>query len=101
MIWDASQTWSNSGFLDAVVSDLGVPVSVQPTSTSSSISATPTSSSTTFTTSTTTTTSSAPAGTGTPVNQWGQCGGNGYTGSTACVAPYTCVELSVWWSQCE
>jgi chitinase len=25
----------------------------------------------------------------------------GYTGPTQCVAPYNCVELSVWWSQCE
>jgi len=40
-------------------------------------------------------------GTGTPVAQWGQCGGEGYTGSTLCASPFTCVETSIWWSQCE
>lgn len=60
--------------------------------------------STTFvisTTKTATSTSTAAAGTGTGVAQWDQCGGNGYTGSTTCASPYTCVELSQWWSQCE
>ncbi|KAL7931496.1 glycoside hydrolase family 18, chitinase [Trichoderma chlorosporum] len=54
------------------------------------------------------TTSSAPAGSSTPpasgsgsVPQWGQCGGNGYTGPTQCVSPFTCVATSEWWSQCE
>ncbi|TVY84357.1 Endochitinase [Lachnellula suecica] len=50
-------------------------------------------------TSTPTTTTAVP--TGTPLPQWAQCGGNGYTGSTACISPYTCVTTSVWWSQCE
>ncbi|KAH9129471.1 hypothetical protein AeMF1_000512 [Aphanomyces euteiches] len=31
---------------------------------------------------------------------WQQCGGNGYTGSTTCVAGYTCTVQSQWYSQC-
>ncbi|CAK7271109.1 Chitinase 2 [Sporothrix epigloea] len=37
----------------------------------------------------------------TPVQQWGQCGGIGYTGSTQCLAPFKCVHRSVWWAQCQ
>ncbi|KAE9380119.1 hypothetical protein N431DRAFT_552341 [Stipitochalara longipes BDJ] len=48
---------------------------------------TTTTSSTTSSASPTSTSSSAsPTSTGT-VNQWGQCGGEGYTGPTTCVAP--------------
>lgn len=56
---------------------------------------------TTTTTRTTTTSSSATATATGTVGEWGQCGGEGYTGSTVCESPYVCVELSVWWSQCE
>ncbi|KAH9105665.1 hypothetical protein AeMF1_018583 [Aphanomyces euteiches] len=31
---------------------------------------------------------------------WQQCGGNGYTGSTTCVAGYTCSAQNQWYSQC-
>ena len=34
------------------------------------------------------------------VAQWGQCGGIGYTGATACVSPYTCHVLNSYYSQC-
>ncbi|GJE98063.1 glycoside hydrolase family 7 protein [Phanerochaete sordida] len=46
-------------------------------------------------------TGSAPAGapTGT-VAQWGQCGGIGYTGPTACAAGFTCHVLNSYYSQC-
>ncbi|CAK7236463.1 Chitinase 2 [Sporothrix bragantina] len=37
----------------------------------------------------------------TTVQQWDQCGGIGYTGSTQCAAPYKCVQNSVWWAQCQ
>ncbi|ETS86893.1 hypothetical protein PFICI_00721 [Pestalotiopsis fici W106-1] len=55
------------------------------------------------------TTASTTAATGTTgttgsnqlVNQWGQCGGSGYTGPTQCKPPYTCVRSSVWWSDCR
>ncbi|KAI0466402.1 putative endochitinase CHI2 [Xylaria cf. heliscus] len=51
---------------------------------------------------TSTTTTSAPASTATgTVPQWGQCGGQGYTGPTQCQSPYTCVATGAWWSQCQ
>jgi cellulose 1,4-beta-cellobiosidase len=34
--------------------------------------------------------SSQPVQTGGTVAQWGQCGGQGYTGPTTCASPYTC-----------
>ncbi|KAH8691985.1 putative chitinase 3 precursor [Talaromyces proteolyticus] len=39
--------------------------------------------------------------TGTPVPEYGQCGGEGYTGSTVCQSPYVCVKGSDWWSSCQ
>ncbi|EAU81147.2 hypothetical protein CC1G_10434 [Coprinopsis cinerea okayama7 len=39
----------------------------------------------------------APGGT---VPRFGQCGGQGYTGPTQCVAPYTCQVTNQWYSQC-
>lgn len=83
MMWDMSQLYANTGFEAEVVSDLTAPASSSPTTTASS--PPPTSSST---------------GTGT-VPQWGQCGGEGYTGPTQCVSPYSCVATSEYWSQCE
>jgi acetylxylan esterase len=50
---------------------------------------------------------SAPASTPTPpptntnvVAKYGQCGGNGYTGSTTCAAGSTCTYSNAWYSQC-
>jgi len=34
------------------------------------------------------------------VSQWGQCGGTGYSGATACASPYTCHLLNPYYSQC-
>ncbi|KAI0693503.1 glycoside hydrolase family 61 protein D [Cytidiella melzeri] len=42
-------------------------------------------------------TSSAVVGT---VAQYGQCGGSGFTGATACVSPYTCTVINAYYSQC-
>jgi chitinase len=109
MTWDMSQIYANPGFLDGVYSDLagGGTAAASSTTMKSTTTTLPSSTLVTVTTKTsaTTTATSAPTttastGPGT-VNQWGQCGGIGYTGSTVCVAPYTCVEISVWWSQCE
>ncbi|GAM44085.1 class III chitinase [Talaromyces pinophilus] len=50
---------------------------------------------------TTPTATSTATATGTPVAQWGQCGGEGYTGSTVCASPYKCVEESIYWSSCQ
>lgn len=87
MMWDMSQLYANSGFEAEVVSDLAAPAS-------GGSGSTPTSSSATST--------ATPTGTGGgSVPQWGQCGGQGYTGPTKCVSPYTCVATSQWWSQCE
>ncbi|EED16894.1 endo-1,4-beta-xylanase, putative [Talaromyces stipitatus ATCC 10500] len=61
---------------------------------------------TTTTTSTPTTTSSPAtttttgAGSGTGAAHWGQCGGNGWTGPTTCVSPYTCQVVNPYYSQC-
>ena len=44
------------------------------------------------------TTSSSSSGT---VPQWGQCGGQGYTGPTACVSRYTCTCSGVYWCDCR
>lgn len=74
------------------------------TSTSTSTSTFVTSTTTTgnVTATATTTTSTAPTSTATgTVPQWGQCGGQGYTGSTTCVSPYSCVCTGAWWCQCE
>ncbi|KIJ31028.1 carbohydrate-binding module family 1 protein [Sphaerobolus stellatus SS14] len=43
-------------------------------------------------------TSTAPSGATAP--HWGQCGGIGWTGSTVCVAPYTCKVSNAYYSQC-
>ncbi|GJE85147.1 glycoside hydrolase family 61 protein [Phanerochaete sordida] len=42
----------------------------------------------------------ASAPTGTLAQQYGQCGGTGWTGPTACVAPFTCTVLNPYYSQC-
>ncbi|PQE04355.1 glycoside hydrolase family 45 protein [Rutstroemia sp. NJR-2017a BBW] len=52
------------------------------------------------TTSTTTTSAGGGSGTGTPVAHYGQCGGIGYSGSTACASPYTCTVVNPYYSQC-
>ncbi|KAL7920239.1 glycoside hydrolase family 18 protein [Trichoderma austrokoningii] len=65
-----------------------VTASLPPVPTSTSVSSPPGSSST------------PPSGSGS-VPQWGQCGGEGYTGPTQCVSPYKCVVSSEWWSSCQ
>jgi chitinase len=76
-----------SGTTTAASTSTAAPTSTSATSTNKEVS--------------TTTSSSAATGTGSPVAQWGQCGGQGYTGSTVCASPYTCVATSAWWSQCQ
>ncbi|QRW11838.1 glycoside hydrolase family 61 protein [Ceratobasidium sp. AG-Ba] len=48
---------------------------------------------------TTTSTSAPPASTGT-VPKYGQCGGIGWTGATACVSGSTCTKINDYYSQC-
>ncbi|KAJ7854552.1 putative acetyl xylan esterase [Mycena olivaceomarginata] len=45
-------------------------------------------------TTTSTTPPSNPTGGGGTVQEFGQCGGQGWTGGTVCVAPFTCQELN-------
>ncbi|KAI1492897.1 putative class III chitinase [Biscogniauxia mediterranea] len=106
MMWDMSQLYGNPGFLDAVYGSLTsgstttttTPGTTSTTSTSTSTTAT-TFTTSTITTTTATTTTSTPGATLVP--QWGQCGGEGYTGPTECQPPYTCVASGVWWSDCR
>jgi hypothetical protein len=51
-------------------------------------------------TTSTSTTSPPPTNTGT-VAHWNQCGGEGWTGPTVCVAPYVCTYYSQWYSDCR
>lgn len=112
MMWDMSQLYANTGFEAQVVSDLGAPASGGSTTTTTTTTSTtklvPTTLSTVTTTtsvpttlSTVTTTASAAAPTSTLVGAYDQCGGSGYTGSTQCIAGYTCTKISEWWSQCD
>ncbi|KAF5389308.1 hypothetical protein D9757_003498 [Collybiopsis confluens] len=39
-------------------------------------------------------------GGGGTVAEWGQCGGIGYSGATACASPYTCQVINPYFSQC-
>ncbi|KAK4044113.1 glycoside hydrolase superfamily [Parachaetomium inaequale] len=39
-------------------------------------------------------------GSGCSVAQYGQCGGNGFSGCKTCASPYTCKYSNDWYSQC-
>ncbi|KAB5572767.1 glycoside hydrolase family 18 protein [Coniochaeta sp. 2T2.1] len=92
MMWDMSQLFANSGYLASVVSALGGSNPTRPVTTTTPK---PT------TTMVTATRTPTPTPTGSLVPQWGQCGGQGYTGSTQCAPPYKCTYGSDWWSQCQ
>ncbi|KAJ5890616.1 endo-beta-1-4-glucanase B [Penicillium subrubescens] len=70
------------------------------TTTSTTTSTTAKSTSTTTTKATTTTVSTATATATATAAHWGQCGGSGWTGPTACASPYTCQAQNAWYSQC-
>ncbi|KAJ7101356.1 glycosyl hydrolase family 61-domain-containing protein [Mycena belliarum] len=55
---------------------------------------------TTTTVATTTSTSKTGSSTGGTVAQYGQCGGQGYTGATSCVSPFNCKATNQYYSQC-
>lgn len=99
MVWDMTQAYANSGFLDGVKSDLGVAVTITTTAVTSKPAMTLSTVTTKATSVAATTTTSPPATTG--VAQWGQCGGIGYTGPTTCVSPYSCFCTGAYWCQCE
>ncbi|KAF3402903.1 hypothetical protein DPV78_004415 [Talaromyces pinophilus] len=67
------------------------------TGSSGSATTTTTKTSSTFTTSTSSTTTSTSSG---AAQEWGQCGGQGWTGPTTCVSPYVCTYSNAYYSQC-
>lgn len=86
-----------ASLLAAAATGGGSTSTVKPTST--------TSSSTTLVTSTKVTTTTTPTITPTPTStntaaHWGQCGGIGWTGPTACASPWKCTYGNDWYSQC-
>jgi cellulose 1,4-beta-cellobiosidase len=52
------------------------------------------------TSTTTSATNPTPTNGGGVAQKWGQCGGNGYSGPTLCVAGTTCNKINDWYSQC-
>ncbi|KAK6541434.1 hypothetical protein TWF694_007245 [Orbilia ellipsospora] len=95
----ASTGLSNGGY--GTLSQVVVSVSSSSTTKSTTTSA---KTSTTTTKSTTTTTKAATTSATQPVSGtvplYGQCGGIGYTGSTTCASPATCVYSNAYYSQC-
>ncbi|KAF7296429.1 hypothetical protein HMN09_01113300 [Mycena chlorophos] len=72
-------------------------------SSSSSTTTGSTSTKTTSTSSSTSKTSSSSSASSTPtgtVPEYGQCGGQGFSGPTACVSPYVCTVSNPYYSQC-
>ncbi|KAF7981369.1 hypothetical protein HWV62_33841 [Athelia sp. TMB] len=67
--------------------------------TSSTTSKTSTSPTSVSKTSTSTSPITSPTTVGT-VPEYGQCGGNGWTGATACVSPFKCTVSNAYYSQC-
>ncbi|KIJ36208.1 carbohydrate-binding module family 1 protein [Sphaerobolus stellatus SS14] len=88
----SSVTYSNIRF-----GDIGSTFSGTTGSSSSSTTTTTTTSTITTSTPTTSTTTSAPGATQT---KYGQCGGIGYTGPTACTSGSTCQAGNPYYSQC-
>ncbi|KAJ2919978.1 hypothetical protein MD484_g384, partial [Candolleomyces efflorescens] len=68
---------------------------------SDSTTAGPTSTATTPTTTTTATTPTTTQPTGPLQTQYGQCGGQGWSGPTQCAAGLTCNQLNQWYHQCQ
>lgn len=89
MMWDMSQLNANTGYLAQIVSDLKHSGDTSDITISTSAA----------TTTTTSTFGSSSTGSSL-ITQWGQCGGEGYTGPTQCRPPYTCVFGGHYWSSC-
>lgn len=100
MMWDMSQLYKNPGFEEEVMQYLGSGGSPQPTTTASTSTVT-TSSTVSFATKSATSTAAAPSATEKAVPEWGQCGGDGYTGSKTCASSLYCACNSQWWCQCQ
>merc|ERR1712186_132042 len=77
---------------------------VATTSSESSVSSattTPASSATTSTTLAATSATTSSESSGACAEEWGQCGGQDWTGSTCCASGLTCMKQTVWFSICE
>lgn len=85
---DIGSTFTNPGGSSSSSSSITTKVSSTTSTTSTK---------TTSTTSTKTTTTTAAGATQT---HWGQCGGQGWTGPTACASGTTCQTQNTWYSQC-
>ncbi|KAJ7129150.1 glycoside hydrolase superfamily [Mycena epipterygia] len=88
--------FSMTTFILTGTGSVGSTTTASTTSTITTQSTTPITTPTTTSSATTTTASS----TGGVSAQWGQCGGIGWTGPTACVAGTTCTVLNAYYSQC-
>jgi O-glycosyl hydrolase len=75
-------------------------LSVGQSSTTTSPIKSTTSTTSTIKSTTSTTTSSATSSSTSLAQEWGQCGGDYWTGPTACVSPYTCQYQNPYYSQC-
>jgi endo-1,4-beta-xylanase len=86
----ATEGYFSTGSADITVSEgTGVTTTTGPTSTTS----------TTGPTSTTSTTPPSSTG-GACAAEWGQCGGQSWTGATCCVSGFTCKASNAYYSQC-
>ncbi|CAE6342587.1 unnamed protein product [Rhizoctonia solani] len=86
--WYFSGVYIESG---PITTAIGSGTSNPPTTTSAPVTTTTSPPTTPLPGTTLAPTTSASAGT---VPQWGQCGGTGYNGPTACISPYTCKAVS-------
>jgi len=97
----------NCADIAVLPSGQGVATSEAPVATTSSESSatsattTPASSATTSTTPATTAATTSSASSGACAEEWGQCGGQDWTGSTCCASGLKCVRQTVWFSICE
>lgn len=85
----------------APVSSTTAASSTTTTASTSKTSGTTTTTTTSTKASTTTTTSASATATCAVVATWGQCGGIGFTGCTACASSNKCVVLNDYYSQCQ
>merc|ERR1712061_783513 len=79
----------------------GAPAASTSESSATSGTTTPGSSATSSTTLAATIATTSSASSGACAEEWGQCGGQDWTGSTCCASGLTCVKQTVWFSICE
>lgn len=85
MMWDMSQLYGNRGFLDQIagsLEDSATQISIKPMAAATVV-------------------ADHRIAESDSVIQWGQCGGQGWSGPITCQPPYECVALSQWWSSCR